>query len=89
MVFKFDNSVESCQSLSASDSGFNRNDCVSISPSSSYAVVLKNPPKDVTAWNKYLKKVCGNDAAWIIELKPRKSLWTVIVDSKNAANSLA
>ena len=38
---------------------------------------------------QHLNKGCGNDAASIIALKSCKSLWMVIVDSKNATNSVA
>ena len=58
----------------------------------SYAVVLKNPPKDLSnpsARKSYLHRVCGDISSNIVELKPTKSEWRVVLNNKNAAESLA
>ena len=59
---------------------------------STYAVVLKNPPKgldDPVSRKDYLDKVCGSNCGNIVELKTRKTDWKVVLNDQEAAKSVA
>lgn len=57
-----------------------------------YAVVLKNPPQGLTdpeSRKDYLNGLCGQTSNDIVELRPRKSAWSVLVKDKATADSIA
>ena len=53
---------------------------------------MKNPPKDLLSPNPrkaYLDTLCSNSRSHIVELKPGKSKWKVVLSNNNAPGSLA
>jgi len=57
----------------------------------SYAVILKNPPKekqDASSRKGFLDTVYGSYASSILELKPRTNDWKVVVNDKHTVKSL-